>query len=319
MSFYRIGNRGLLFSSDGAQVLSLGDLGTPVGGQTANMFFFLNSLYNHVVGTGTANTYVSNWLGRLSAQAPTPNTLTFSQRFGFAEEWPSVPQINGNTTVMEVPQGPISYTSTWVGANTIEVVGFVTDNFFGMSVAPDQPNTGGWNYITELLRIIDGWEANAPNPNRTYRLYSSWSALRNDAGNVVPAGALGEGVVNEPGKLAWYARNETVYEPWNALIVSMLQAARPTLDIRLHEVGKALRVVHRDIAAIHGMNMTDLFFDGSHGKPSWYLMAGIAEYICQFGEKPPAGLVFDPAWGVHATVEANYQVIVDNMWTTLNT
>jgi len=306
-----------VFSASGAQSVPLASLGTPVGGQSFDMYGMVNSLYNHGAGTGTIHTRVGNYLVRMSAQAPTPNTITSGLFFGFVEDWPTPPAYGGSMASEELTSPYINFSADWINANQIEKVFMVLDNIFGYLVAPDAVNSQGSVYLTEMLRILDQWEANAPNASREYILYSPWHYLR-QSGVTIPPTTMPSGAITEPGHLEWYQATLVDYQAWSDSLLAMMQAARPTLNITMHKVGMALCTAHRDIPAIHAMDIADLFFDIAHGKPSWYLMAAIAEYICLFGEKPAADLVIDPAWGIHPTVEANYQVIVDHMWGVLN-
>lgn len=316
MRFLRVGNSGLLLNDGSALTMPLPSLGTPVGGQTIHMMYGLNSLHNHAAGTGNLNTRVGNWLARLSAQAPTPNTITLGQYFGFADVWPN-PPVYGGAIHEEVSSPYINYSADWTGAENIDVVGGVPDNFFGLLVDPAVTNGSGWVYETEWLQWLDAWEANAPKAGRRYTVYIGTPQLK-QPGITYVSSEDPSLYHTEAGYTQWYS-DMVAYQAWNDLLVSRLQAARPALDIRKHSVSKAVLSAHQNIAPLHAIPVGSLFYDRApHGTTNWYFLLGIAEYICLFGEKPEAGFVFDPAWGIHADIQSNYAAIVDHIWGVLN-
>ena len=278
--------------------------GDPVGGQTVDTYAHLNSLHNHDAGAGNLNTSTANWLARLAPAAPNGgNTYTCGWQFGFANGWTLPPNAQGQ----EVVTSPHMSGTSWTGGNQIEVVEFVPDNFEGWTVAPNVPNSLGFTYTTRLLEMIDGWEANAPNANRKYRLYVGWRLLSG-------YGATTVGDLTAPMIANWISDSLGSYQAWFEDLEAQLQAARPGLDIGRHDVNRALMLTYRD-TVVSTIPATSLFEDmAPHGFSTWYFLAAVADYIELFNEKPPAGFVFDGAWGVNATVTANYQAIVDFMW-----
>lgn len=286
--------------------------GTPVGGQTFDMFYGLNSLHNHAAGTGNLNTRVANWLARLSAQAPTPNTITFGQNFGFADIWP-IPPVYGGALHEEITSPHVNYSADWINANQIEVVGMVPDNFFGLLVDPAAVNGSGWVYETEVLQWIDAWEANAPNANRKYVWYIGTPQLK-QPGITYVSSENPSLYHTEAGYTQWYS-DMTTYQAWNDLLVSRIQAARPSLDIRKHSVSKAVLSLHQNNAAVHAIPVGDLFYDRApHGTSNWYFLLALVEYMYLFGEKPPTTFTFDPAWNIHSNIQSNYTTIVNYLW-----
>ncbi|TAF12678.1 MAG: T9SS C-terminal target domain-containing protein [Alphaproteobacteria bacterium] len=101
------------------------------------------------------------------------------------------------------------------------------------------------------------------------------------------------------------------------LLVAKLKTARPNLDIRLHNISKAVLMTHAN-TNVGNIPLTTLFEDlAPHGRSTWYCLAAIAEYIELFNEKPSATFTFNPTWNVDPIVTNNYQQIVDYMWTVL--
>jgi hypothetical protein len=288
----------------GARTALGGGAGTPVGGMTRDVYAYLNSLHNHDAGAGNANTSTGNWLRRMALQAPNGgNTYTLGSLFGFANAWETPPRGGGQE---EVPSPYITGTNSWANAGQIEVVGFVPDNFEAPNHDPlDANGTMGFAYQPRLLELIDAWQTNAPNASRRYVVYAGWPDM----------GPYGDPATISAGQITAY-RTWALggYQTWMELLVSRLQAARPALDIRLHDVSRALMLTWRD-TVVSTIPAGTLFEDDSpHGRSTWYFLAAVAEYIELFNEKPPANFAFQGGWNVHATVTSNYQAIVDFMW-----
>jgi hypothetical protein len=311
MSIYQVGNRVIDFRGVRSWTVGPppGGGGTPVGGLTVDVYANLNSLHNHGAGDGNANTRVGNWVHRMAQQAPNGgNVYTLGARFGFFTQW-GIPPI-ASTGYEEVSTPYVDdYTASWAGAQNIELVEFVPDNFDGFNFDPAVNTNMNASYQTVFLTHIDAWEANAANANRRYAVYAGWPSLGS-------YGATGDdpSTITPTGFANWVAFGVGAYQAWLELLVSRLQAARPGVDVRLHNVSKAVLLTYRD--TVVGTIPADSLFEDTapHGRSTWYFLASIAEYIEIYGEKPPAGFVFDPAWGVHASVTNNYQSIVDYIW-----
>jgi hypothetical protein len=288
---------------------ALDDEGAPVGGKTLDVYYNLNSLYNHAAGAGNLNTRVGNWIKRMADDAPGGgNVFTLGARFGFFTSWALAPRASSGFEEVSTPYID-QYAESWTGAQNIEVVAFVPDNFDGVLFDPAVNTNMGASYQTVLLSHIDAWEANAANANRRYVVYAGWPQLNG-------YGGTGDDptTVNSTGYANWIAFGLGTYQTWMELLVSRLQAARPALDIRLHNVSKAVLLTYRD-TVVSGIPVTSLFEDlAPHGRSTWYFLAAVAEYIELYNEKPPAGFTFDGAWGVHSTVTSNYQALVDHIW-----
>lgn len=289
----------------GARTALGGGAGTPAGGMTRDVYAYLNSLHNHDAGAGNANTSTANWMRRLAVAAPNGgNVYTCGWQFGFANGWVTPPAAQGQ----EVAPSPHMSGNSWTGGNLIEVVEFVPDNFSGPTFDPNVTNDLGFVYQTRLLELIDAWQTNAPHPtpaNRVYAIYAGWPDM----------GSYGDPATISAGQITNYINwGLGGYQTWMELLVSRLQAARPTLNIRLHNVNRAVLRTWRD-TVVSTIPAGTLFEDDApHGRSTWYFLAAVADYIELYNEKPPAGFVFDGSWGVNATVTSNYQTIVDHIW-----
>ncbi len=288
-----------------AQVGGFGSSGTPVGGKTVDVYAYLNSLHNHDAGPDSVNTSTANWIARLAPSAPSGgNVYTCGWMFGFANAWTTPPNAQGQ----EVVTSPHMSGTSWVGGTQIEVVEFVPDNFEGPFYDPSAVSNFGFAYTPRLLQLIDAWQATVPNPNRRYAIYGGWPDM----------GPYGQPGSITPTQITNY-RNWALggYQTWLETLVAQLRAARPALDIRLHNVNKATILAWRD-TVVSTIATSALFEDDApHGTSTWYFLAAIADYIELYDEKPPAGFVFNGAWNVHPTVTANYQSIVDYIWSVL--
>lgn len=295
--------------------LAFSQNGTPIGGQSVDMYYYKNSLYNHYPnGSNDANssTNIGNWIARMAAGAPTPNEATLGSMFGFFTSWVTPSQANefhSEITTTLIPR----WTPSWTGAENIDLIGFVPDNFDGQSFDPAENTNMGQSYETKLLEMIDAWEANAPNPNRRYVIYAGWPALNNGYG-----GTPGDpSSISSSGYHEWRTYGLGEYQDWMELLVERLQNARPSLDIRLHNINKAVLMCHEN-TVVGSIDPNLLFEDRApHGRSTWYFLAAVAEYIELFNEKPPVDFTFNPSWNVASEVTSNYQVIVDYIWTVL--
>lgn len=315
MAYYTVGDVGLILAPGlgGARWVDLaapgGGDGTPVGGKTLDVFAHYNSLHNHAAGAATPSTNVGNWVKRFSDQAPNGgNVYTCGAQFGFFPDWTLPPRSTAGQSETTTPYVD-QYVASWTNAQQVEVIEFVPDNFDGVGFDPAAVTNMGAAYQTVLLSLIDQWEANAVNANRRYIIYAGWNQLNGFGGS-------GDDPTTVPpsGFTDWVTFGLGTYQTWMELLVSRLQGLRQALDIRLHNISKAVLTTFRD-TTVSTIPVTSLFEDlAPHGRPTWYFLAAVAEYIELFDEKPPVGFVFDPGWGVHATVTSNYQSIVDFIW-----
>jgi hypothetical protein len=240
----------------------------------------------------------------MAAQAPGGgNTYTGGRQFGFPDAWDAPPSDGQGQEDVSSPY--VVGEGSWTGCSQVEMLEFVPDNFEGPNYSPDSPNGMGFTYTTLLLGLIDAWETNAANANRRYVVYAGWPDM----------GAFGDPTTLSPTEIADYQiMGLGAYQTWLETMVSMLQAERPSLDIRLHDVNRVLLMTWRD-TVVSTVAAGVLFEDDApHGRATWYFLAGVAEYIEIFNEKPPVGFTFDPGWDVDSIVTTNYQDIVDYIW-----
>lgn len=278
---------------------------------TVDMYYYKNSLHNHLVtgnSEATASTNVGNWIARFTTTPSNPKVATLGSVFGFFPQW-SVPT-NANNFHTEISTPHLEkWTASWTGAKEIDLLGFVPDNFDGQAFDPSDTINMGQAYVTKLLYLIDEWETNAPNANRRYVVYAGWPALnRYGATNDDPSTLTATAIAN------WHTYGLGDYQDWMELLVARLKSARPNLDIRLHNISKAVLMCHQN-TVVKDIRPELLFEDlAPHGRSTWYFLAAVAEYIEIYGEKPPANFEFKSEWGVDSAVTSNYQSIVDYIW-----
>jgi len=284
--------------------------GTPVGGKSVDMYYYKNSLYNHAQpGTDAdANTNVGNWIARMAQQAPIPNSATLGSTFGFITNWTVPPTDGGFFTEITTPY----INGSWAGAENIDLVGFVPDNFDGQAFDPADTTNLGASYEERISFFINEWETNAPNSNRRYVIYTGWPTL----------GGYG-GTADDPSTVTtsqysnWRNYGLTVYQNWMQLLVYRLQMNYPSLEIRIHDISRALLMMHEN-EIVGDIAPSVLFEDlAPHGRSSWYFLAAIAEYIELYDEKPPVNFVFQSSWNVAPEITENYQLIVNYFWNIL--
>lgn len=323
MSFYRIGSRGVMFTPAGPLSVDFtpaSGAGTPVGAKSVDIYSMYHSLHNHAYPPSQQHegTRVANWVHWYGQQAPNGgNAQTIAAIFDLRDTARLNPPQGGATHEHAVnsPYFALFEPATWIGKQNIGVVQMLPDNFDSWGFDPDAVSNWGPPPITTHLRSrIDEWELNAPNPDRWYSVYVSWP-------NLGAAGMAGDdpAAATPTIKANWIALALGAYQDWWELLLTRLQSTHPTVDIRLHQINRALALTLRDTAA-STVPMTELFEDGVHGRSTLYCLAAIAEYIELYGEKPPASFTFpatmqaDPARRVHQTVVDNFAAIVDHIW-----
>ena len=204
------------------------------------------------------------------------------------------------------------WTASWKGAENIDLVGFVPDNFDGQNFNPSDTTNMGQAYVPKILSLIDSWEQNAPNPKRTYAIYAGWPVLNgyggsNDDPETVSAAQYSN----------WRSKGLGSYQDWMELLVKQLKDSRPNLDIKLHNINKALLMCFEN-TLVKNIKPGVLFEDlAPHGRSSWYFLASVAEYIELFDEKPPSNFSFKTEWAVDSAIVNNYNSLVDYIWTVL--
>lgn len=291
--------------------------GTPVGARRVDAYGYINSLNSHADPSSEQNpsTRAPNWIARFAAAAPNGgNIYTLGARFSGVNQWAANPTPDGSTFHEDVSNPWINGDPPdWVNAEQIEVVEFTPNNFDMVNVDPNVASGIGPAVQSTILGVVDAWQTNGAHPtpaNRIYAVYAGWPLLSGYGSSTV-AGMTPTMIAN------WIAYGLGPYQAWLELLVSRLQAARPALNFRLQNVSRACLLAYRD-TAVSTIPITSLFEDmAPHGRASWYCLAGIAHYIELFNEKPPANFAFNPAWNVHPTFTANYQAIVDHIWSVL--
>ena len=282
---------------------------------TVDMYYYKNSLHNHLEtgnSEATPSTNVGNWIARFTAVPSNPKTATLGSVFGFFPQWSVPPRANNFHAEITTPHLQ-KWTASWAQAEKIDLLGFVPDNFDGQSFNPSDTTNMGEAYVTKLLYLIDQWDSSAPNPNRRYVVYAGWPALNSYGGTNDDPSTLTTAAIAK-----WQTYGLGDYQDWMELLVTQLQSARPNLDIRLHNINKAVLMCYQN-TFVKDILPEKLFEDlAPHGRSTWYFLAAIAEYMEVFGEKPPASFQFQKDWAVDTTVTTNYQLVVDYIWSVIN-
>jgi|GEM_PF-2119130 hypothetical protein len=281
------------------------------GIDSVHMYYYKNSLYNHLEtanNDANSSTNIGNWIARMASADTLPKKATLGSVFGFFHQWTVPPRANNFHSEISTPHIP-KWNATWTGAEKIDFVGFVPDNFDGQGFDPADTTNMGDAYERKLLYLIDQWEENASNDNRRYVLYAGWPNLNGYGGtNADPSTITPTQFSN------WRAFGLGSYQNWMELLVTRLSNARPLIDIRLHNINKVLLMCHEN--TLVGDIPPEMLFEdlAPHGRSTWYFLAAVAEYIELYNEKPPMNFVFNPNWNVDVRVTSNYQTLVDYIW-----
>lgn len=322
MSIYRHSSRVIAFTPTIPKTWTTtpsGGGGTPVGGKTMDVYGNIHSLHNHAHPPSAqhSGTRVANWVKWFSLQAPNGgNSYTFGGMFLGVREPNSLPP--AATATHEAVSTPYveTFPSGWASSlQQVDLVEFVPNNFEILDYDPDATTNLGASIQQTYLNHIDAWQTNAPNPNRRFVIYTNWPETRHSGNATEDLSQL-----TAPQLAQWHVYAFGHFQTWMELLVSRLQAARPTLNIGIHNINLGLMSTLRD-TVIGTIPMTTLFEDRApHGRSTVYCIAAIAEYIELFNEKPPANFVFpaamqaDPNLRVHQTLVDNFAATCDHIW-----
>jgi len=324
VSIYQVGSRVIDFRGIRSWTVGTppGGGGTPVGGQVLDVAGYFHSLWKHAALGSDAHpgTSVGNWVYRMAQQAPNGgNDIGVCGSFRSLRQAESIPP-NMHVVDDEVPYRYMNnYVQTWTGANQMDVMFMVPDNFASHSVDPGAPSGFGLPVAQDLFSAgISQWEANAPKAGRYYAIYNSWPHLQQSG---IPTYTDEDVSALTPAHIAtWINYALNTFAPWYDLLISRMQGILPGVEIRNWDVCRPLVLAMRD-TAVGDVPITEMFEDyAPHGRATCYFVVAIAQYIHFFNEKPPANLQFnwpdqaDPTRRVHAAVVNNYQSIVDYIW-----
>jgi hypothetical protein len=207
----------------------------------------------------------------------------------------------------------------------VNLVQFVPDNFDGFAFDPDAKSNLAIDetYQDSISRRIQAWESNARysgRGERRYVIYQGWSDL--DPGNSIQydTSLVTPGMLN-----AWYTSNVNGdYRQWFNLLTSRIQDLAPSSSVELMPMGDILAKVWLNLVLADRTELRDLippgrmFEDGSHGRETWYCLAGAVWYMWAFKKKVPANfgqtMAATPAWEVHPALIQNWGRIADFAW-----
>jgi hypothetical protein len=246
MSIYRINDRVLAFLPTGAQTWTLAASGgEPVGGKTMDVYGNIHSLHNHAHPPSAqhSGTRVANWVKWFSLQAPNGgNSYTFGGMFLDVRQAGSLPP--AATATHEAVSTPHveTFPSGWASSlQQVDLVEFVPNNFEILDYDPHATTTLGASIQQTYITHIDAWQTNAPNPNRRFVIYTNWPETRHSGNATEDLSQL-----TAPQIAQWDVYAFGHFQTWMELLVSRLQADRPALNIRLHNVNRAVLRTWRD-------------------------------------------------------------------------
>lgn len=280
----------------------------PYDGFNMYQYVYKNSLWDHRAGDGTLHTDSATWVHRLLRASEEPSTYAERSEFGFYPQWELPPRSSSGNE--EAPGLAGTSGSSWTAMDRVNSLMFVPDNFDAYHVDPDAPNNiGAESYEDTIIRFIDSWEANAPNPDRTYVIYSAWTNLPDAAGGTPPVGFTDW--------TTWETETLGNYLDWFDLLLARVQTARPGVTVVRSRITEAILTARRD-TALNTLPAEELFEDNVHGRPEWYLLIGAAYYMETFGRKVPSSFTPPAEADIHPVLTDNWGEITDYMWREIN-
>lgn len=271
---------------------------TASGQQTIESFMFGHSLMDHA--SATEQTEIAYWINELAVEAGHTYETggMFGSSFIFAA-YNVVPQwgVQGVTSSWDDSVEPFSDAS--INNSLLTARNFVQD------LAPDMQYYGETLSVQQaLLRLVDSLEVD--HPGLDLFIYLHWPEMT--VGQETPFDVT-------PAELQAFYTNTTSgnwYNWWLTLHDNMM-AARPASNIRMIPVGPAIVDILQQ-STFSNLQGEDLFEDPApHGRPTFYFLAGLASYMAMYNEPAPANYTV-PAT-IHPTIAANYQSIVQDIWT----
>jgi len=276
---------------------------TAPGSDDLILYAYHNSLMNHDAGVGGSDTDARNWLERMG----TPGVFFDGGEFGFIGQW-QTPPANG---ISAEDTTQLSMTG-WSGAASVNHLIFVHDNFEAANRAPNE--NGGIpgaseSYVSLNSALIDAWQTNAANANRTHWIYTGLYDFGLPTGGAEPGSATAQNIAD------WIAAaTDTTTTPyygyagWGSEYVADMQAAYPALDIRHMDVNGAFIDAYEN-TALGNVPFSELFEDNApHGFSDTYLIIAAIMYSYIFDAQAPA---FTPAGGTGINSE------ITNNWASI--
>ncbi|HMO39995.1 MAG TPA: T9SS type A sorting domain-containing protein [Saprospiraceae bacterium] len=164
-------------------------------------------------------------------------------------------------------------------------------------------NNGADSPFSLSLRIIDHVNEQLLGP-RIY-IYENWPAVNPD----------GSGLSFPVSAQAFSEYHNIVlgdFHNWWLELQDLIIQARPELNVRMIPVGPIISKLLTETPLVN-IPVTEWFYDGVHGTPSLYFLAGLIHYMAIYQEPAPADFR-DIAATIHPMIQNDYNNMVNFIW-----
>ena len=252
-------------------VMSLLLVASSATAKDARVYFFGNSLLNHL--EGGHETTVPYWLAQL-AKADNKSFAADGQ-WGFLRDFARKGKPISNWSFKGVRP---SWDRDNVAFASVPFSAIVTNpgNFIQYQ-APDSPydgaNPDNASPLSTLIKLYDTHVGPRP-----VLVWEGWAEMAGIAGNFPPRAR---------GERKYQAFNRGDYHDWYVELVKQFQAERPDSDVALVPVASVLSTLFSE-APLNKLEATDLYIDDApHGTPTLYFLAALATYPALFDAPAP--------------------------------
>lgn len=265
---------------------------TPALSKDARVYFFGNSLLNHLEGGD--ETTVPYWLAKL-AKADGKGFAADGQ-WGFMRDFAREGKPISNWSFQGVRA---SWDRDRVAFASVPFTAIVTNpaNFIQYQApdAPyDGPNPDKSSPLSTLIKLYDTHVGPRP-----FLVWEGWAEMAGVAGNFPPRAR---------GERKFHAYNRGDYHDWYVDLVTQFRAARPDADVALVPVASTLSALFSE-APLNKLEATDLYIDDApHGTATLYFLAALATYPALFDAPAPA--MKDVPDTIHPLVRDNLSLII---------
>ncbi len=268
-------------------MLALVLIASPVASKDARVYFFGNSLLNHLEGGD--ETTVPYWLARL-AKADGKGFAADGQ-WGFLRDFARKGKPISNWSFQGVRP---SWDRDRVAFSAVPFTAVVTNpaNFIQYQ-APDAPYDGSnpskASPLSALLKLYDTHVGPRP-----FLIYEGWAEMAGIVGNFPPRAR---------GERKFHAYNIGDYHDWYVQLLMQFRDERPDAEVGLIPVASMLSTLFSE-APLNKIEATDLYVDDApHGTATLYFLAALATYPALFDA--PASSTVDLPDSIHPLVRDN--------------
>lgn len=280
----------------GAAMLAAGAAGAWEKRDAARVFFFGNSLVNHL--SDSPATTVPYWLARLAQHAGKDFASDGHWGFprNFAAELPPRAQWHFPGVTRVWPgEGPIR-------ADLFDSYILSVENFV-QGIPPTQlyqgDNPQRQSPVDATLAVLDWIDADGADAR--FMIYEGWAGFSDREGFPPDAEALARHRAEARG----------AYHDWYLAFLDALRQARPGREVELIPVSRVMAEV-LSMPELAGLPADALYADiAPHGTATTYLLAAMITYAALYGERPPAAF---PGEGVAPDFARNYEAVADLIW-----